>query len=420
MPDLILRNARVLTPDGVVEGDVSVVDGVVDSVGKVNSDGAAIDCAGSWLGPAFVDLHVHLREPGQEWKEDIESGSRAAAAGGFGAVVAMPNTDPPTDAGHVARFIADRGREVGLVDVVPAGCITAGRAGATMSHIDDLWAAGVRMFTDDGDMVANAAVLRTAMEYIAALGGVISQHAVDPALAAVGYMHEGEVSSRLGIYGIPREADDVAIARDLALVGLTGVRYHVQHLSTAGGVELIREAKQRGMSVTAEVTPHHLAFDHDDVASTDSDFKMMPPLRTAEDRAALRTALASGVVDAVATDHAPHAALEKEVPFEHAPNGVIGLEWAASITNETAQMGQEDFFDRLSIRPAAIAGLDNHGSMIEPGVEANLAVFDPSARWTARTSVSRSRNAPYFGRELVGQVVATVLRGAVTHQNGAG
>jgi dihydroorotase len=421
MHDLILKSGEVLTNDGIERLDIAISGGVVTHLGSVDGDATeTIDCSGSWVGPAFVDLHTHLREPGQEWKEDIASGSRAAAAGGFGAIVAMPNTDPPIDSGHLARFVRDRGVEVGLVDVIPSGCITLDRAGVSMSHIDDLWAAGVRIFTDDGDSVTNAAVLRTAMEYIAALGGVISQHAIDRDLSGAGYMHEGAVSSRLGIYGIPREADDITIARDIALAELTGVRYHVQHLSTARAVEMIATAKDRGLAVTAEVSPHHLAFDHSAVATADPDYKMMPPLRDPDDRAALVAGVRSGVIDAIATDHAPHAALEKEVPFEEAPNGVLGLEWAASVAIGSAKLDQRSLFDRMSIRPAAIAGLGDHGKAICVGADASIVVVDPTEVWTATSSYSRSRNAPYFGMDLTGRVQATILRGKVTHRLGSG
>ena len=220
------------------------------------------------MGPGFVDIHTHLREPGQEWKEDIASGSAAAAAGGYTAIVAMPNTDPAIDSGHLAEYVAARGASVGLVDVAPAGCLTMGRAGSHMAHIDELWDAGVRIFTDDGDALADASLLRLVMDYIAQLGGVVSQHAVDPDLAAAGYMHEGHVSSRLGMYGIPGAADDIVLARDIDLARLTGARYHVQHLSTARGVDLVAAAKAEGLAVTAEVTPHHLMFTDADVAST--------------------------------------------------------------------------------------------------------------------------------------------------------
>jgi dihydroorotase len=312
--------------------------------------------------------------------------------------------------------VHEKGAEVGLVDVLVAGAITMDRAGKTMSHIDDLWAAGVRIFTDDGDSVSNAAVLRSAMEYIEALGGVIAQHAVDPALSAAGFMHEGAVSSKLGMYGIPSAADDITLARDLMLVELTGVKYHVQHLSTARGVELIKDAKSKGLPVTAEVTPHHLAFDHNSVAGTDSNYKMMPPLRDADDREALRSGLAEGTIDAVATDHAPHAALEKEVPFEDAPNGVLGLEWAASVAIGSGGLDQTALFDRMSVRPAAIAMAAAHGRLLAVGDRANIVVIDPHERWTPTTAVSKSRNAPYLGVELTGRVRHTLRDGTITYE----
>jgi dihydroorotase len=420
MYELVLRNGSVSTVDGVRTVDIGISDGAIAALSVGVADGeTTIDCSDMWIGPAFVDIHTHLREPGQEWKEDIRSGSAAAAAGGFGAVVAMPNTDPAVDSGHLARFVRERGEEVGLVDVIPAGAITMGRDGETMSHIDDLWAAGVRMFTDDGDSVANTAVLRAAMEYIEALGGVVSQHAVDPDLSGAGFMHEGAVSSRLGMYGIPREADDITIARDLMLAELTGVRYHVQHLSTRRSVELISEAKSRGLAVTCEVSPHHLAFDHGDVATTDSNFKMMPPLRDIEDRKALREGLVEGTIDAVATDHAPHAALEKEVPFEDAPNGVLGLEWAAAVAIGSGGLGQEALFDRMSVRPSIIAMAAQHGSLLAVGAPATVVVVDPTEKWTPSATASKSRNAPYLGRELTGRVRHTFKDGVRTYEAGA-
>jgi dihydroorotase len=417
MHDLTITGGVVLTPDGPERLDVAVDDGVVSAVApEVGDAHERIEATGSWVGPGLVDIHTHLREPGQEWKEDIASGSRAAAAGGYTAVVAMPNTDPAVDRGHLARYVAERGSEVGLVDVVPAGTLTLGRRGETMAHIDELWDAGVRMFTDDGDSVGDASLLRLVMDYIAELGGVVSQHAVDPSLSRAGHMHEGAVSSRLGMYGIPGEADDIVIARDLALARLTGVRYHVQHLSTARGMRLVSDAREAGVAVTCEVTPHHLLFCDEDVAGTDPDYKMMPPLRSAHDREALRSGVIDGVIDAVATDHAPHAAIEKEVPFEDAPNGVLGLEWAAAATITATQPDIRTFFQRLSIDPAAIAGLEGHGRPVAVGMPAHLVVVDPEATWTPTTSRSKSRNAPYLGRELTGAIVATVFGGTRTHE----
>jgi dihydroorotase len=420
MFDFTLQNAVVVTSDGVLEGrnDVAVVDGVIAEIGR-GSDvrGEAIDCEGAWVGPGFVDLHTHLREPGQEWKEDIESGSRAAAAGGYTAVVAMPNTDPSTDAGHLARYVADRGREVGLVEVVPSGCITAGRDGTKLAHLDDLWSAGVRVFTDDGDSVADAGLLRRAMEYLGERGGVVAQHCIDAGLAADGQVHEGEVSSRLGMPGVPREAEEMVIARDLSLVRLTGVRYHVQHLTTAGGVKLIGAAKAEGLPVTAEVTPHHLFFDHSCVEETDPLYKMMPPLREQSDLKAVREGLRSGVIDVVATDHAPHADHEKDHPWEEAPFGVTGLEWAGAVVNTVVDLVAEDFFSVMSERPAQIAGIEGQGQL-EVGGAANLVVFDSSAPAVTTGTNSRSSNSPYLGLDLVGAVVHTIFRGQFTIRNG--
>ncbi len=418
MIELTLRNGLVMTPDGPRQVDLGIADGHIVAVGSVDESPRELDCTGSWVGPGFVDIHVHLREPGQEWKEDIESGSKAAAAGGFTAVVAMPNTDPATDSGHLARYITDRGRQVGLVDVVAAGALTQGRAGSHLAHLDDLWNAGVRIFTDDGDSVADAGILRRAMEYLTERGGVIAQHAEDRGLAGGGHMHEGAVSARLGMAGLPALAEEVVVSRDLGLVRLTGVAYHAQHVSTAGTVELIREAKAAGLPVTAEVTPHHVSFSDSLVESMDPVAKMYPPLRSDEDVAAVNAALVDGTIDAVATDHAPHAASEKEVPFEDAPRGVIGLETAASAVHTAVSMTPMEFFDRLSVGPARIARLVDHGQWIAEGRPANVTVFAPDRQWTAERFVSKSSNSPWLGRSLEGQVIATIYQGRLTHGGG--
>jgi dihydroorotase len=419
MSEFTLQNAVVVGPDGALEGrnDVAVRDGIVVEIGhEIEVRGEAIDCDGAWVGPGFVDVHTHLREPGQEWKEDIGTGSRAAAVGGYTAVVAMPNTDPATDSGHLARYVADRGKQVGIVEVVPSGCITADRAGAKLAHLDELWGAGVTIFTDDGDSVADAGLLRRAMEYIAERGGVVAQHCIDAGLAAGGQIHEGQVSSRLGMPGVPREAEETVIARDLSLVRLTGVRYHVQHLSTAGGVELIAGAKKAGLAVTAEVTPHHLYFDHSFVEQMNPLYKMMPPLRTETDLVAIREGLRSGVIDAVATDHAPHADHEKDHPWEDAPFGVTGLEWAAAVVNTVVELSPERFFAVMSTEPAQIAGLSGQGRL-EVGAAANLVVFDAAGATDTGATHSRSSNSPYLGLDLTGAVVHTVYRGEFTVRN---
>ena len=415
MNDLVIANGSALTADGIKTVDIGIEYGKVAEIGKDLEGSTVIDASGSWVGPSFVDIHTHLREPGFEWKETIATGTEAAAAGGYGAVVAMPNTDPVTDNAQIAMYVAHRGKQAGFTDVFPAGAITMDRAGEKMAHIDEMWSAGVRLFTDDGDSVDDAAVLRLAMEYIANLGGVVAQHAVDANLSRHGFMHEGAVSSLLGMAAIPAEAEEIVIARDLALVRLTGVRYHVQHVATRRGVELIAQAKEAGLPVTAEATPHHLMFDDTFVATMDPDYKMMPPLRSTSDRDALRVGLISGVIDVVATDHAPHAPREQEVPFEHAPNGVLGLEWAASVANEVIGDDQERFFAAMSQKSAEIASMEGHGRAMTVGVDANIVVFDPASQWTATETRSMSRNAPYLGSTMKGRVLATILAGNVTY-----
>lgn len=419
MNETLFTNARLVTADGVVEKDILVKDAVIAEIGTgLHTSGETIDCAGSLVGPGLVDIHVHFREPGQEWKEDIGSGSAAAAAGGFTAVVTMANTDPAIDAGHLARFVIDRGRQEGLVEVVPAGAITMAREGKKLAHLDELWAAGVRIFSDDGDSVEDAGLLRRAMEYLAELGGVVAQHPEDRGLTANGHMHEGSVSSRLGMAGLPALGEETVVARDLALVRLTGVRYHVQHVSTAGTVELVRSAKAEGLPVTAEATPHHLMLDHGEVVRMNPDVKMYPPLRRPADVEAVRAGLKDGTLDVVATDHAPHAAHEKDVPFEEAPRGIIGLETAAAVVNTAVGLDPVTFFQRMSVSPAHLAGLSEQGRWAVPGGKANLVVFDPSASWTPDVYASRAENSPFTGRQLQGRVVATMYGGRLTFRDG--
>ncbi len=412
--EVLIKGGTVLTPEGTVEADVLVGDRIV-AIGSDLTAETVIDAAGCWVGPGLVDLHVHVREPGQEWKEDVASGSAAAAAGGFTAVLAMPNTDPAIDSGHLARFVADRGREAGLVDVIPVGALTLGRAGERLSHLDDLWSAGVRMFSDDGDSVADAGLLRSAMEYLAHRGGLVAQHAEDRGLSRDGHMHEGAVSSKLGMRGLPSAAEEVVVARDLALVRLTGCRYHVQHVSSAGTVALVRAAKREGLPVTAEVAPHHLTFDDRNVMSMDPDFKMYPPLRSSSDIETLIAGLQDGIIDAVATDHAPHAEAECEVPFEEAPRGVIGLETAVAATLMATGLDQTTLFERMSITPARIADLGEHGLPLRVGGPGHVTVIDPTATWEAGPFVSRSQNSPWTGHTMTGRVVATLFGGRITH-----
>lgn len=413
---IVISGGEVLTPDGWVMADIGIEGTRVADVGTGPVGELEIDATGCLVGPGFVDMHTHLREPGQTWKEDIASGSAAAMAGGFTAVTAMPNTDPPTDAPKVVESVLSRATAVDLVDVIPSAALTAGRAGATATDVEDLYRAGVRIFTDDGDSVADADLLRDVMARIAELpGAFVAQHAEDAAMTSGGHMHEGAVSRLLGVPGMPWEAETEVVARDIELAAATGVRYHAQHVSAAASVDVIRTAKASGLPVTAEVTPHHLTFDESWLTELDPDFKMYPPLRSGDDRAALIAAITDGTIDVVATDHAPHQPEEKGVGFVGAPRGVIGLETAPSAVWE-ALLNRDRLFEVLSAAPARILGLSDQGRPVEAGVTANLVVFDPSTTWTATSFESRSSNTPYRGREMRGRVRATIRRGRVVHQ----
>lgn len=413
-----IAGGQVLTPTGLVEADVWVENNTVVAVGSSRSRGGAqiLDATGMLVGPGMVDLHTHLREPGQTWKEDIATGSQAAAAGGYTAVVAMPNTEPPLDTPERVSAVRRAGEEAGHVLVAVAGAMTEGRTGERPSDIASLHRTGVRMFTDDGDSVGDAAVLEKVMGLTAGLpGAVVAQHAEDTAISAGGHMHDGGVSAELEITGIPASAEYLVVERDLGLVALTGATYHAQHVSSAPTVELIREAKDAGLRVTAEVTPHHLTFDESSLSTLDPDLKMYPPLRSAADRQALREALVDGAIDVVATDHAPHTSTEKDVPFVQAPRGVIGLETAAPAVWEVVANPRR-FFEVMAITPAVISGLERHGRPVEPGSPANLVVFDPAQVWVPEEFHSKSSNSPYRGMKMTGRVIMTLFEGQVTHQ----
>ena len=419
---IVIRNASVLRANGIDQSTVVIEGDTITSVGTepVANGARVIDAKGAWLGPGLVDLHVHLRDPGQTWKEDVGSGSRAAAAGGFTAIVAMPNTVPPVDGGSSAVAAVERARAVDTMDIVVAGTLTEGRAGKEMAGFDAMYEAGVRIFSDDGDAVPEAGLLRRIMAYLRDLpGALVAEHAEDRSIAGEGHMHEGMVSARLGIAGLPGVAEDVIVARDIAIAAETGAALHIQHVSTARSVELIRDARAAGMSVTSEVTPHHLALDDSALEGLDPNLKMYPPLRGAEDQAALRSAIRDGVIDAIATDHAPHAPSEKAVPFEEAPRGVIGLETAAAaVASYAVGDDQRIFFDRMSLSPARIAGLERQGREVEPGSPANLVLFDPARRWVPGSFASKSQNSPFAGMELTGRVLATIYEGRVSYEGG--
>jgi len=415
--DLVIRGGRVVDATGERTADVLVRDGEIVEVGERLDGTRVLDAGGCIVAPGLVDLHAHLREPGDEEAETIQTGARAAALGGFTAIVAMPNTCPPLDDAAVVASVLGAGRAA-VCEVVAAGCITKGRAGEELAPMGELHALGVRIFTDDGACLADAGVMRRALEYARSLPrAVVAQHAEDASLAAGGHMHEGAWSSRLGIPGRPAAAEVAVVARDIMLAELTGTRVHFLHLSTAKAVQLVREAKRGGVPVTAEAAPHHFTLTDAECRHFDPVFKVHPPLRTESDVAAIKTGLADGTIDAIATDHAPHVPEAKERTFEEAPPGMLGLETALALTLselvEPGVLSLRDALARLSWQPAAIAGLDGHGGPIEPGRPANLCVVDPTVRWEVDPLrlASRSRNTPYTRRKLTGRVRHTVLRG---------
>ncbi|MFH1679416.1 MAG: dihydroorotase [Candidatus Eisenbacteria bacterium] len=416
----LVKGARLLDPARGIDrvGDVLIDGGKVERVGgEIRADGepAVLDAKGLVLTPAFVDMHVHLREPGREDAETIESGVRAAAAGGFGAVACMPNTDPPLDSHGSIRFVLERAAEAGPVEVLPIGCVTLGGKGERLAEIGDLVRAGAVAISDDGSWVASALLMRRALEYSRMFDIPVVSHAEEPKLSGGGVMHEGEMSLRLGLRGIPAESETIAIDRDVRLAELTRGRLHIAHVSTAGGVEIVRRAKERGLPVTAETAPHYLALTDRCLAGYDTNRKMNPPLRTAEDRDALRAGVAEGVIDAIATDHAPHPAHEKEVEFDAAPFGVVGLETALAVlltyVVRSGHLSLPRLVESLTSAPAKIIGHDLPG--IVAGAPASLVLFDPEGSWVVDPSrfESLSRNTPFAGERLFGEVRDLFLAG---------
>jgi dihydroorotase len=382
----------------------------------LSRDVRIVDVRGSWVVPGLIDLHCHLREPGQEYKEDIETGTRAAAAGGFTAVCAMPNTTPPNDTRAVTEMIVRRALAVGSVRVYPVGAISKGLAGEALAEMGELKEAGCVAVSDDGHPVMNAELMRRALEYARTFGLTVVQHCEDLTLSAGGAMNEGPVATRAGIRAQPTSAESAMVARDLELVALTGARYHVAHVSSADSVRLLREAKRRGLPVTCEVTPHHLTLTDEACARYDTHAKCNPPLRAAADVAALREALADGTIDAIATDHAPHSPVEKEVEFEQAAFGMIGLETALPLILDLVRdqtLSPAALVTRMSVGPAATFGLPG-GSLAE-GAVGDVTVIDPEAAWTCGPSElrSRSRNTPFSGRALRGRATLTVVGGKI-------
>jgi dihydroorotase len=420
-PAVAIRGGEIVDEAGRRRGDVLIQDGVITEVGTslAGSASVTLDATGCLVAPGLVDLHTHLREPGREEAETVETGTRAAALGGYTAVVAMPNTEPAIDCAAVVRQVVDLGAGA-CCHVAVAGAITVGRAGEQLAPIAEMAALGVRLFTDDGTGVQDARLMRRALEYSSVLGVILAQHCEDASLAAGGHMHEGEWSAKLGIPGIPAEAEELMVMRDLALSRLTGAPVHFLHLSTAGSVALVRQAKAAGQRVTAEAAPHHFTLTAAEVASYDPVFKVNPPLRGDTDVAAVRAGLADGTLDAIATDHAPHAQEAKEQPFDQAPSGMLGLETALALALTELELPVEEILALLSWRPARIAGLTAHGRPVAEGSPANLCVIDPAVEWVVDPNAlaSRSRNTPYAGRSLRGRVRHTVLAGEAVVRDG--
>jgi len=422
---VLLRQGRVIDPArGTDEvADVLLQDGKVAAVGRglAAPDGADVrDVAGMVVAPGLVDVHVHLREPGNEDEETVASGARAAVAGGFTAVCAMPNTDPVTDNQAAVGFILRQSVRAGLARVYPIGAVSVGQRGERLAEFGEMASAGAVAVSDDGKPVVSGHLMRTALEYARTFGIPVADHCEEPTLAVGGAMHEGLVSARLGLKGIPAAAEEIMVARDILLAELTGGHVHLCHMSTRGSVELIRRAKERGLRVTAEVTPHHLTLTDAACEHYDTHAKMNPPLREAGDVEALRVGLRDGVIDCIASDHAPHAYDEKEAAFDEAPFGIIGLETAFGVAHtELVRSGMlplPALIARMSTAPAALFHLP--GGSLAPGAVADVCVLDVTTPWTVRPPDfhSKSRNTPFAGRELVGRAVVTIVAGRVVHE----
>ncbi len=427
---LLITGARVIDPatNRDETADVLVVDETIEGVGQdLDAKGAqTLDAAGLVLAPGFVDLHTHLREPGREDAENVETGTRAAALGGFTAVHAMANTDPVADTAGVVEQVWHLGLSAGYCDVRPVGAVTVGLHGQQLAELGAMADsdASVRVFSDDGICVSDAVMMRRALEYVKAFDGVIAQHAQEPRLTEGAQMNESAMSGVLGMRGWPAVAEEAVIARDCLLAGHVGSRVHICHVSTEGSVELIRWAKSKGWDVTAEVTPHHLLLTDELVATFDPIYKVNPPLRTKADVEALRAGLADGTIDCVATDHAPHPTEDKECEWAAAAMGMLGLETALSVVQramvDTGLLDWADVAERMSLRPARIGRVPDQGQPVEFGAPANVVLYDPAATRVIEPSTlqSLSRNTPYRGMELPGAVVATFLRGRPTQLDG--
>ena len=421
MNRLVIKNGHVVDPAQRIDrvSDVAIEDGVIREISdKIDATGCQeFDASGQIVAPGFIDMHVHLREPGFEYAETIETGSRAAAAGGFTSICCMPNTHPVNDNATVTSYIVDRARRFAKVNVFPIGAITKNSAGEELAALASMKQAGIVAISDDGKPVMNARIVRRAMEFAGALDLPLIEHCEDLHLSAGGDMHEGVESTRLGLRGIPRCSEDVMVARDIILAEVTGARYHVAHISSANSVVLVAEAKRRGLPVTSEATPHHFVLADSDMRPYDSRYKMKPPLRESRDVKAVADGLADGVIDAIATDHAPHAGAEKMQEFERCPFGIIGLETAIGLALEqllhTGKVNLTRFVELFTLGPARIL-LPERGTL-RPGAPADVTIFGLDHEWTydVKRSPSKSNNTPFHGRKFRGGPVATIVGGEV-------
>jgi dihydroorotase len=414
---VVIKGGTILNRSGELRADVRIEKEIVVEVGLNLKGDTELDASGCIVTSGFVDLHAHLREPGKEEAETIETGSRAGSLGGYTALVAMPNTDPPQDSVAVIDFVREQGKRAGLVDVIPSGCITLGRQGETLAPMAELAQAGVNFFTDDGFGVQDASLMRRALEYARGLGVTLAQHCEVAELTKGAVMSECQCCTDLGLPGWPAIAEELMVFRDIELVRITGATMHFLHLSTARSVELVRAAKRDGLPITAEVTPHHLSLTQELLASYDPVYKVNPPLRSSEDIRALKIGLLDGTIDAIATDHAPHPRRDKEMSLDTAPPGMLGLETALGVVLAFGDLEIKDAVSLLSWNPARIAKIEKvHGRPIAASEPANICVFDPELSWNVdlQRLASKSTNSPYVGRTLRGKVRHTIFKGTPT------
>ena len=418
---IVIRGATVVNPDAVFEADVRVVGALIDAVGDALEGDIVLDGKGCYVSSGFVDLHTHLREPGKEEAETIESGSRAAALGGYTAVVAMPNTDPAQDNVATVRFVREIGIKANLCEVMPSGCITVGRLGAELVPYAGLADEGVTLFTDDGTGVQDDDTMKRALVSARLANVTLAQHCEVSSMTNGAVMHDGACCSSLGVPGWPSLAEEQMVQRDIDLVRATGAKMHFLHLSTQGSVQMVRQAKAEGLPITAEVTPHHLSLLDELLTSFDPIFKVNPPLRTAADIAALKAGVLDGTIDAIATDHAPHAGHTKEQPLDQAPPGMLGLETALAVVNTSMELDARKIVELMSWNPARIAGLDaRHGRAVAVGEPANLCVWNTADVWEVSREglASKSKNTPYHGMNVRGRVRHTLFNGQIVVNEG--